>query len=297
LSNSPPLDTPEWVPPAVTEAGKQLHDQLATEKDPAKAQKVLSRLVSHPLMERVWREVFRKKRVQQKQIKEFLNPAFTYSLRVSAFRQKASDLRGKGGEANARDAESWEGEAAWLEAEAKLMEGEFDPLTHPRWSRQDRAAQILLQHAYRCALDDKPVFLSDLVKRTEDLRKLVQDFQSGVLILQSYKLDREARKLSKLAEAIDQAADDGDPYFDPRTEQRLVGSRFPDLDDPWVIVRDTCDAPMRSFVISLSIASMQLFGKALYNTLANITKVVFERNDVTDSVVREILRIRYERTD
>jgi hypothetical protein len=132
------------------------------------------------------------------------------------------------------------------------------------------------------------------VKRTEDLRKLVRDFQSGVLILQSYKMDREARKLSKLAEAIDQEADGGDPYFDPLTGQRLERSRFPHLDDPWVIVRDTCDAPMRSFVISLSIKTMGLFGKALYTTLANITNVVFDTADVTEERVRELLRVRPE---
>jgi hypothetical protein len=130
LSNSALLDTPEWVPPAVIEAGKQLHDQLAKEEDPAKAQKVLSRLVSHPLMERVWREVFRKKRARHKATEEFFNPAFTYALRVAAFRQKASNLRNKGGALNEREADSREAEAASLEAEAKAMEGEYDPLTH-----------------------------------------------------------------------------------------------------------------------------------------------------------------------
>jgi hypothetical protein len=255
---------------------------------------VLFRLVSHPPMERVWKEVFKKKRVDYKATEEYRNPAFTYASRVAAFRQKASDLRGKGAKINESEAESWEAEANLLEAEAKVMEGEFDPLAHPRWTRQDRAAQILFRHAYREALDDEPVFLSSLIDKTNDLRKVAQDLQSGARILQSHKLNREARKLNKLAKEIEEIADGEDPYFDPQSGGPLASPRFPYIDDPWVIVRETPEVRIRSFVIGLSITTMQLFGKALYSTLANITNVVFERDDVTDGKVREMLRIRRE---
>jgi len=297
LSNSPPLTFPEWAPAPVVEVAREINNGLARENDSAKALEVLSRLVSHPLMKRVWAQVFKKhkkKHLRYESTEEYVNPAFTYGSRVAAFRQKASKLRATGGEVNEREAKSLESEASYLESEAELMEGEFDPLAHPRWTRQDRAAQILLWHIYRTALDDEPVLLSSLVAKTNDLHKVVQHLQSGVRILQSYKLNREAGKIKELAELIEEIADDGDPYCDPQTGRRLASSRFSDIDDPWVIVRETPDARMRSFVITLSDATKRLFGSALYRTIANITNVVFDRTDITDTRVRELLRIRPE---
>jgi hypothetical protein len=287
VSNSPPLNIPEWVPPAVVEAAKDLNDKLPKEKDPVMAQEVLSRLVSHQLMERVWREIFRKKRVRHKPTEEYLNPALTCGSSVAAYRQKASDLRKKGGEEN-------EHNAKLLEAEAAIIDEEFDPLVHPRWSTQDRAAQLLLWHAYRTALDNKPVYLSDIEAKTRDLRKLVKELITGVKTLQSHSLDHEARRLNKLAEEIEDEAHNTDPFLDPQTGHRLAQPRFPHIDDPWAIVRKTPDVQMRSFVVCLSIATIQLFGKPLYHTLANITNAVFDRRDVTDGRVRELLRIRSE---
>jgi hypothetical protein len=292
LSSSPSLTFPGWVPPPIRELAGELNADLVNEKNPAMARDVLSRLISHPLMEGVWEEVlYKKRRVDPN---EYLHPAFTYASRVATFRQKASDFRGKGGKANEQEAEFWEAEANHLEAEARLMEGEFDPLDHPHWSRQDRAAQLLFQHAYRAALDDEPIFLASLVAKTNDLRKVVQDLQSGVGVLQSHKLSREAGKLDEMVEEIEEIADNMDPYFDPQTGGRLASPRFPFIDDPWVVVRETPDARMRSFVITLSGATKQLFGNSLYGTLANITNVVFIRSDVTGSRVRELLRIRLE---
>jgi hypothetical protein len=294
LSNSPAFAFPEWVPQPIIEAAGKLNADLVREKDPAKAQDLLSRLISHPLMKLVWEEVFKKKRARHKPTKEYLNAAFSYPSRIAAYRQKASDLRGKGGEANEREAERWDTEATILEAEAKVMDGEFDPLAHPRWTRQDRAAQILLQHTYRTALDDEPVFLSRLVAKTVELRKLIKDLRSGVTVLQSYELTCQARKLLELAEEIEEEADDADPYRDTQTGEQLASPRFPYIDDPWVIVRETPDAQIRSFVITLSDTTKRLFGKALYGTLANITNVVFDRTVLTEGRVRELLRIRPE---
>lgn len=294
MSNSAALTFPDWLPSAVMEAGNELSKGLANEKDRAKAWDVLCRLISDPLMDRVWREIYRKHQAT----KEYLHPAFTYASRVAAFRQKASDLRKKGGAANEHDAKSLEVEANYLEAEAKVMEGEIDPLAHTRWTRQDRAAQILLWQAYRAALDDEPVFLSSLIVKTNDLRKVVQDLQSGVTVLQSHNLNREARKLNELTEEIEDQADDGDPFLDPQTGRRSGSPRFPHIDDPWVIVRGTPDARMRSFIITLSGTTLRLFGNALLRTLANITNVVFDREDITEGRVRELLRIRSKpRTD
>jgi hypothetical protein len=282
LSNSPSLTFPDWVPPAVIEAANELSEELAQEKDPTKALEVLSRLVSDPLMKRVWQVVYRKNREPPS---EYLNFARTNASRTAELRRQASDLRKKGGEENEHDAES-------LEAEAAVIEDEFDPLVHPRWSMQDRAAQLLLRHAYREALDVKPVYLSDLVAKTEALRKLVKELLTGVETLQSYYLHHEARKLKKLAEEIEGEARNTDPFLDPQTGEHLARPRFPHIDDPWVIVRETSDVQLRSFVTRLSIQTIQLFGQQLNHTLANISNAVYGTKDVTGGRVRELLRIR-----
>jgi hypothetical protein len=235
----------------------------------------------------VWREIFRRKRVGHKPTDEYLNPASTNASRIGALRTQASDLRERGGEENEHDAKL-------LEAEAAIIEEEFDPLVRPPWSTQDRAAQLLFRHAYRTALDNKPVYLSDLVAKTNNLRKLVKELLTGVETLQSYHLDHAARTLKRLAEEIYAEAQNTDPYLDPQIGLQLARPRFPHIDDPWVIVRETSDVQIRSFIIDLSITPLQLFGKSLYNTLANITNAVFDREDVTDGRVRELLRIRPE---
>jgi hypothetical protein len=172
------MDFPAWIPPAVIEAAKELHGQLAKENDRSKAHELLCRLAPHPLMQRVWQEIFRKKRVRYKQTEEYFNPPFTYASRIAAFRQNASHLRKKGGEVNEREAESWEAEANYLERERTLM-GNVHPFAHRRWTRQERAAQIFFSDIYFGALHDEPVFLSSLAAKTEDLRALVGDLRSG----------------------------------------------------------------------------------------------------------------------
>jgi hypothetical protein len=63
-----------------------------------------------------------------------------------------------------------------------------------------------------------------------------------------------------------------------------------DGDDPWVITRQSEDVELRSFVIDLSITTTILFKKELHSTLATVANVVFNRQDVTRSKVREMLR-------
>ena len=53
-------DFPDWLPDAVQQQAKKLWRKLPTEEDPVKAQKVLEQLISNPLMERVWDELYRK---------------------------------------------------------------------------------------------------------------------------------------------------------------------------------------------------------------------------------------------
>jgi hypothetical protein len=272
VSTLPPPTFSKWVPAAVVEAAERLYAQLASEQDPAKAEKVLSRLTSDPRMKRVWDELYKKKRFEHQATDEFLHAAsVTNASHAAASRQRASELRKAGGADNQRDADL-------LEAEAAVLESEGDPPTDPRWSEQDRAAQFLLHHAYRAVLDFKPVFLSDVVANVNTLRSLAERLRKDAAILRSLDLELNARKLDEIASDCDEEAWNIDP------------SRLEPGDDPWIITRRTGDIRLKTFIIDLSIPTVSMFGKYLYSTLATVANVVFASNNVTHEKVREILR-------
>jgi hypothetical protein len=54
--------------------------------------------------------------------------------------------------------------------------------------------------------------------------------------------------------------------------------------------RQTADASLRAFAMKLQEAMKNLFGTFLYGQIATISNVVFDRNDVKQSHVREIVR-------
>jgi hypothetical protein len=272
VSTLPPPTFSKWVPAAVVEAAERLYAQLASEQDPAKAEKVLSRLTSDPRMKRVWDELYKKKRFEHQAADEFLHAArVTNASHAAASRQRASELRKAGGADKQRDADL-------LEAEAAALESEGDPPTDPRWSEQDRAAQFLLHHAYRAALDFKPVFLSDVVANVNTLRSLAERLRKDAAILRSLDLELNARKMDEIASDCDEEAWNIDP------------NRLEPGDDPWIITRRTGDIRLKTFIIDLSIPTVLLFGKYLYSTLATVANVVFASNNVTHEKVREILR-------
>ena len=118
VSTLPPRTFPKWVPAAVVEAAERLYAQLASEQDPAKAEKILSQLTSDLRMKRVWDELYKKKRSEHQATDEFLHAArMTHSSQAAASRQRASELRTAGGVDNQRDADLLEAEAAALESE------------------------------------------------------------------------------------------------------------------------------------------------------------------------------------
>jgi hypothetical protein len=75
VSTSATVTFPTWVPPAVIHTAEQLRSEVASEENPAEALKVWSRLVLDPRMERVWLELYKKKRINHKATEEFFYPA------------------------------------------------------------------------------------------------------------------------------------------------------------------------------------------------------------------------------
>jgi hypothetical protein len=285
VSSLPPPTFPKWVvPAAVVEAAEQLYAQLAREQDPAKAEKVLLRLTYDPRMERVWDELYKKKGVNDKATEEFFNPAFVTNASVAAAnRRLASDLRKKTGAINERDVKL-------LEAEAAVLERLGDPPADPRWSEQDRAVQLFLYHSYRTALDVKPVFLSDLQAKVRKLRGVAEVLREQAATLQSLRMNDDALKLNEIASDCDDEASKTFPERSIVSEEN-EGSLFtPQADDPWIIKRKRGDLELRAFVADLSITTNMLFRMTLHGTLANVTNVVFDRQDMTFDTIHDMLR-------
>lgn len=185
------------------------------EKDPVKAQKVLEQLISNPVMERVWDVLYETKRIDHEPTKEFRYPACVTKASVAARNRRiAAELREK----PLKDAR----EVKFLEADADMLKGLRDPPANPRWSEQDRAAQLFLRRAYRYCLDVEPVLLSDLKVKSNCYRKIAEVFRQQAGTLQSLGAAFDAEEFEALAHEYDKKA----------------GNMLPrDGEDPWVIIR------------------------------------------------------------
>ena len=261
---------PDWLKnPAVQHAASELWAKLPAEKDPAKSEEVLWRLISDRRMDRVWRELYKQSRGDYPPTKQYSNPAYVTNASWAAVKRRlASELRNRAGMRNER-------EAKFLEAEAALLERLGDPPADPKWGEQDRGVQHFLRHAYRNFLDLKPVFLSDLKAKMNKLREVTEGLHHQAATLQSLGKESDAQKLEEIASDCEKDA------------RNMIPKNG---DDPWVITRQSEDVELRAFVIDLSIATTILFRKELHSTLATVANVVFNRQDVTRSKVREILR-------
>jgi hypothetical protein len=250
-----------------------MHAELASEQDPAKALEILSGLTSDSRMQRVWQELYKKKRVEHQTTDEFLYPArVTDASHAIELRQRARELREKDKALNER-------KAKLLDAEATILESLDDPPWIGRLSEQDRGAQLFLYHTYRIALDLKPVFLSDLKANVDKLRTIAKRLQEDAKTLRLLGIERNAQKLDEIASDSVEKAKKIDP------DLRSPG------DDTWIITRKRGDTKLRAFIIDLSIISEMLFRKSLYSSLATVTNVVFSRDDVKPAKVREMLRV------
>ena len=278
---------PEWLrSAAVRHEAERLWSKLPTEKDQVKAQKVLEQLISNPLMERVWDELYRKDPTKHN---GFFNPAcLTNVSQAAAQREEARELRKKGGDKNRRVAEVLEFEARVFE----ILPGES---SNPSRGEQDRAAQKFLAGAYRAALSTEPELLSDIQAQVSKLRKAAKTLRQLAAELQSvgnFLMEFYAEQLEVIAAECDSDA--------------TVMTTSP-TKDPWLITRKRGDLRLKTFVAKLSYTSQRLFMKTLHNTIANVANVVFgiesanaigdERRQkrLTGENVRQMLRVNAQR--
>lgn len=261
---------------AVREIATELWNRLPTERDPAKAQLALLRLITDARMNSVWRELY--KPIDDKTPGRYLHPGCTTNLSFAARnRRRAAELRAKGGLLNERDAKS-------LEREAGIYERLGDAPRDPRWTEQDFAVQLFFWHAYRGYVDLKPLFLSDLKDKAERLIEVAKVLRKQAKTLRSLAKDENAQ----LLESIASTCHDDARHMLPRDVD----------DDPGIIIRKSESVELRTFVAALSSITMLLFEDEQHSILAIVADVVFDQAEfdkdgiTTREKIREMLRQR-----
>jgi hypothetical protein len=298
---------PSWLRPAVRYEPTRLWRNLPAEKDPIKARKVLEQLITNPLMEGVWNEIYRKRQMPPNiapalwalSHKQYFNAArLTNESNAAALREEASELRKKGGDKNKRNAE-------FLEFEAVCIGAIPDEPADPRWSEQDRAAQLFLSRSYEIALSHDPQLVSDLREKARKLRnvgkklrivdKKLRQIVGQLQIAPKYY----AEKVTDCAEKLIKVALDCES--DAQVRQPNIAR------DTWLVTRRRGDLMRKTFVAKLAYTSHLLFGNELYNTIATVTNVVFSSlnphssgdqrriTPIKGKNVREILRVHANR--
>jgi hypothetical protein len=261
---------PDWLPPAVKEAANHLYGELAAEKDPTAALEVWSRLVSDLRMKRVWDEIYKKRRD--------INTLFMYPARLTnasnaaALREKAGELRGKGGDKDREDADL-------LELEARLIALIPEKPIESKWSEQDLAAQSFFRQAYRIALT-APQLLSEIQPKVIKLREIADKLRTIATELHSIPIHVTEIYAEKLREVAADCEDDATVMENAANE-------------PWTIARKRGDLRQRTFVTRLAHQTHLLFGNTLYGTVATVTNVVFggsQHKELVDDNVVAILQ-------
>jgi hypothetical protein len=253
---------------AVCQEAEELWSGLLMENDPSQAQKALAELITNPLMQLVWDEVYRHDRQSPG---EFMNPArLTNKSQAAAYRRAAIDLRKKGGEKNIEDAN-------WLELEAYVVESAPEEWMDSGESEQDLAAGQLLRRVYRIALEHEPVILADVQVKTTQLTTLANRLQSIAQQLRTTRTElasaggslfpyyAERLEVDAYAKNLDQIV--ADCLEDAKIVQAAAWK-------PGIIVRRRGDIRLRTIVGRLATGTYGLFMKPLYGTIANLSNVI-----------------------
>jgi hypothetical protein len=217
----------------------------------------------------VWETLTNKRRVRHKSTKEFLHPVVTSKSRGATYRARADELRRTDGISN-------ENKAHLLEREATTLEGMPETGIESQWSEQELALRILFTDAYDLALDIPPVVTVSEARQTmTDLWNTSICLREGATKLRELGMEDNALQVERIAASCEEEA-----YWAEPDEQLT----------PVVVHRDHGENSVRSYVAYLAGTTQRLFGKPLYGTLANISNVAFDRTDITDDRIHDMLR-------
>jgi hypothetical protein len=272
----PSLVIPGWFPPALADQVRKLHDEAKPEDRP-----VLCRLVHSKHIEKVWRYLYRQKRVNHRPTEDFFHSVLLgdwwnlWRVIANSKRRRAAELRGAGGADNRKNARLLEQAASGCD---ELHRQEQLKPIDPRVI-QDAGVGFFLTVAFQAAVDGAQVMTRGEVDAgTKLLRADGEQLRREAEILRSHGMGEiHAQALERVASACEARA------------ARLAG----EYDDPprmLVVDRDRGDKSLRGYVLTLAAASQRIFGDPLCGQVAIVANVALGRRDLTRDRVQSMLR-------
>jgi hypothetical protein len=261
------LSTPGWLPPAVAKEAQKAYLKFSRRRDHAQVA-VLRRLILDQRMERVWKELYRRRRTG-----EFFHPARPEGLdpwpRWAQYcRRSAEVLREIGGPRNLSEAASLEQEAADCDQIGPTKFPKLLAMSCER--RQDIAAGLFFRVAHHYA-DAEVITRSEINIGLSVYNLAANTLRDAARWARAFELDVQGLEAAAL---------------DVLARGRLA---TPDEDDPRLVGRQRSEK-FRGYVKCLEVFNRRVFGKSLLTTIATTANVVFEQNDLNASRVRQLVR-------
>jgi hypothetical protein len=276
------LKVPDWVPARVARLAHLMHEDATKRRADAESIELVRRLTCDPRMKRVWNELLRRKRANYRTTEAFLHPVRSgpqtfWTREARARRRRAEELRtlaNGGARAEVKKLETW---ALLSELGRTTFSGShiFSGYDGPEIDRQQLQALAFLFHeAFTLALQ-KPQPMSRTDAQTA--RSLYLSMAERIA---GDNTERESlhgfpdERLSEAACAYLELADEmapapGSPLLVDRKHER---NEF-----------------IKGFVLEFASTTTEIFGEALFRTVATFANVALNRDDLTGQQVRKLV--------
>jgi hypothetical protein len=259
---------PDWTPPIVCQLVTYLL-RMRADRQPDLLP-LLKRLTSDFRMRKVWTELLRRKRIDYAPTHEYLHPVseagphLSWTQRTQSLRRRAAELRKRGGTGLE--------EAARLETLARLIQLTETKLLVP-WSGEPSPQDLALACFF-----NQVVELAQSSPKAVPVRKAKTARRRYITMAKQLLIDAGEHADQRLLHAA-------------YAYEELADLAAPPVSSPLVVPRNQRrDATLKGFVITLADVTNQIFHAPLYGTIATVTNVTFDRDDMTDKKVRRMLR-------
>jgi len=272
------IEAPDWVPRAVADLARIIHQDLIKHKADSGSINLLRRLTCDRRMKTVWNELLRHKRVKHRTTGHFLHAARS-GPKIFWSREARTRLR----RANLiRRLDKVERIAKIEHLEASALLAEFAETTslfsrygsrHPETSRQQHALAFLFHEGFTLAQQKpRPVSQTEAQAARSHFLKMAECILADEI--QQRRLGRPDDRLSRAASAYVELAD---------TVAPASGS-------PLLVMRKhSRNECIKGFVMELASTTKEIFGAPLFGTVATFTNVALNRDEVTADQVRKML--------
>jgi len=258
-SSLPRISFERWVPAAVKDEARKLYAECLSRDDPLVAVEPLRKLISDIRMKRVWAELYKKQRKSH----QFANPIHIYpSLAVARDKARLHLLQTQGGPV--KDIQ----EIKNLITINEQISDPDDALL--RWTEQEVGVQQIFWRVYLASINTDIRYFSDLQRLAKALSQSAKILNIAIDKLSSQTIAAEVKDISSRCE-------------------KLAGSFYI---TPDVIVRNRgqYDVLLRTFIVNVNRIMFLYLRKEMYRTVATIANVVFDRDDLSGTNVREMIR-------